>query len=94
VEGGASNSESRLRSGFSPSEVRKSVQRERMLPAMCFTMTAMEFDFAPRTPRHYRRSVFTNWLPFHFSSLVRYLGRVDSRTQGVVASKLRDLLQL
>jgi mRNA interferase MazF len=30
----------------------------------------------------------------HCSSLVRYLGRVDSRTQGAVASKLRDLLQL
>jgi len=43
--GGASNSRSRLRSGFSPSLVRKSVQRERMFPAMCFTMTAIEFGF-------------------------------------------------
>ena len=40
-----SNSVSRLRSGFSPSLERKSVQRERMFPAMCFTMTAIEFDF-------------------------------------------------
>src|SRR5580658_9882195 len=30
-------------SGFSPSVVRKSVKRERILPAMCFTMTATEF---------------------------------------------------
>src|SRR5260221_171683 len=46
VFGGASNSLSRLRSGFSPSVVRKSFQRERMLPAMCFTMTAMQLDSA------------------------------------------------
>jgi|GEM_PF-4364769 hypothetical protein len=32
-----------LRSGFSPSVVRKFVQRERMLPVMCFTTSAMEF---------------------------------------------------
>ena len=44
VEGGSTNSVSRLRSGFSPSLVRKSVQRDRMLPAMCFTITAMELD--------------------------------------------------
>ena len=37
----ASNSLSRLRSGFSPSAVRKSVQRDRMLPATCFMMSAM-----------------------------------------------------
>jgi mRNA interferase MazF len=30
----------------------------------------------------------------HCSSLARYLGVVDSQTQSVVASKLRDLLQL
>ena len=42
VAGGSTNSLSRLRFGFSPSVVRKSVQRERMLPAMCFTMIAIE----------------------------------------------------
>jgi hypothetical protein len=42
--GGSSNSESRLRSGFSPSVVRKSVQRDRMLPVMCLTISAIEFD--------------------------------------------------
>ena len=31
-------------SGFSPSVVRKSVQRESMLPAICLMMTAMLFD--------------------------------------------------
>jgi len=30
----------------------------------------------------------------HCSSLARYLGVVDSQTQSIVASKLRDLLQL
>jgi hypothetical protein len=30
----------------------------------------------------------------HCSSLARFLGAVDSRTKSVVASKLRDLLQL
>jgi mRNA interferase MazF len=30
----------------------------------------------------------------HCSSLARYLGVVDSQTQSMVASKLRDLLQL
>ena len=49
VLGASSNSVSRLRSGFSPSVTRKSVQRERMLPAMCFTMMAMEFDSASST---------------------------------------------
>ena len=39
-----SNSWSRLRSGFSPSLVRKSVKRERMLPARCLTRMAIEFD--------------------------------------------------
>ena len=38
------NSRSRLRSGFSPSVVRKSVKRERMLPARCFTMMATLLD--------------------------------------------------
>ena len=42
--GGVVNSRSRFRSGFSPSLARKSVQRERMLPAMCLTMTAMLFE--------------------------------------------------
>ena len=32
-----------MRSGFSPSLVRKSVQRERMLPAMCRISTATLF---------------------------------------------------
>src|SRR5262249_45475537 len=41
---GVSNSPSRLRSGFSPSVVRKSRHRERMFPAMCFTIRAMQFD--------------------------------------------------
>src|SRR2546428_706386 len=36
-----SNSASRLRSGFSPSVVRKSRKRERRLPALCFAMIAM-----------------------------------------------------
>jgi len=40
------NSWSRLRSGFSPSVVKKSVKRERMLPAMCFTITATLLDSA------------------------------------------------
>ena len=31
--------------GFSPSLVRKSVKRERMFPARCFTRMATEFDF-------------------------------------------------
>src|SRR5579864_1330747 len=39
-----SNSWSRKRSGFSPSLVRKSVKRERILPARCFTRIAIEFD--------------------------------------------------
>src|ERR1035441_593507 len=42
VAGGSSNSVSRWRSGFSPSVVRKPVQRERMLPVMCLTMMAIE----------------------------------------------------
>src|SRR5438045_9623182 len=37
VAGGSTNSLSRSRSGFSPSDVKKSVQRDRILPAMCFT---------------------------------------------------------
>ena len=41
-----SNSASRSRF-FSPSVVRKSVQRERMLPAMCFMTMAIEFDSGP-----------------------------------------------
>src|SRR5215472_4541090 len=44
VFGASSNSPSRLRSGFSPSVVRKSIHRERAFPAMCFTIMAMEFD--------------------------------------------------
>ena len=36
---------SRSRSGFSPSVVRKSVQRERMLPVMCFTMIGNRVGF-------------------------------------------------
>ena len=30
----------------------------------------------------------------HCSTLARYLGTVDSQTQSIVASRLRDLLQL
>ena len=41
-----SNSASRSRSGFSPSVVRKSVQRDCMLPARCFITIAMLFDSA------------------------------------------------
>src|SRR5579864_3494111 len=40
----SSNSWSRWRSGFSPSLVRKSVKRDRMLPEICLTRIAMEFD--------------------------------------------------
>ena len=40
-----SNSWSRLRSGFSPSVVRKSVKRERMLPAICLTMMCDRIRF-------------------------------------------------
>ncbi len=46
VSGFISNSRSRKRSAFSPSVVRKSVKREPMFPAMCFTITATEFDSA------------------------------------------------
>jgi hypothetical protein len=46
--GGSLNSSSRLRSSFSPFVVRKSVQREGILPAICFTMMAMEFASSPR----------------------------------------------
>ena len=51
VAGGSTNSLSRLRFGFSPSVVRKSVQRERMLPAMCFTMIAIELASLSRTAK-------------------------------------------
>ena len=44
----STNSSSRFRPGFSPSVVRKSVQREVRFPATCFIMTAMEFVFASR----------------------------------------------
>src|ERR1700677_2518815 len=44
VVGASTNSLSRSRSGFSPSLVRKFVQRDRMLPAICLTMMAIEFD--------------------------------------------------
>src|SRR5207245_4740384 len=43
-----SNSVSRRRAGFSPSVVRQSVQRERILPAMCWTSTATLFDSGSR----------------------------------------------
>src|SRR5581483_10791713 len=46
------NSWSRLRSGFSPSLVRKSVKRERMLPARCFTMIAMLFASGSRVTKN------------------------------------------
>src|SRR5580704_13691167 len=49
VAGGSENSVSRLRSGFSPSLFRKSIHRDLMLPAMCFTITAMEFISASNT---------------------------------------------
>jgi hypothetical protein len=42
----STNSSSRFRHGFSPSVVRKSIQREVKFPATCFIMTAMEFVFA------------------------------------------------
>ncbi len=44
----STNSPSRLRPGFSPSVVRKSVQRESKLPAMCFMMTAIELVLSSR----------------------------------------------
>src|SRR6187431_3208214 len=40
----SSNSWSRMRVGFSPSEVRKSTHRDRMLPAMCRMITATLLD--------------------------------------------------
>src|SRR5215208_2415163 len=47
-----------MRSGFSPSEVRKSVQRESMLPAMCFMTTATLF---PSSSRVTKTSSSFNW---------------------------------
>src|SRR5215510_631267 len=41
------NSASRFRSGFSPSEVRKSRQREERLPATCLIMAAILLENSP-----------------------------------------------
>src|SRR5687768_18608310 len=42
----SSNSQSRLRQGFSPSVVRKSVHRDSMLPCRCFMITLMLLLFS------------------------------------------------
>src|SRR5579871_4131438 len=47
-----SNSRSRCRSGFSPSLLRKSVKRDRMLPARCLTRMATEFDSGSRVTKN------------------------------------------
>src|SRR5579871_1170228 len=51
VVGGSTNSLSRSRFGFSPSTVRKSVQRDRIFPDMCFTMIAIEFASSSSTAK-------------------------------------------